>query len=238
MEASDNSVGSVTNQSPRVQDLRISYEQGVLTEDMLAADPLTQFTDWFNDALAAPILEPNAMVVSTVDHQGQPTSRTVLLKDMSPAGFSFYTNLTSIKSSQLHANPKVSLLFPWYELHRQVIVTGSAELIPRDAVTDYYRSRPRDSQLGAWASDQSSELESRVDIDTRFEDVTRRFTGVDQLPVPDFWGGWLVRAERIEFWQGRESRLHDRLVFIATDATNGATDLTNSAMWRVQRLSP
>jgi pyridoxamine 5'-phosphate oxidase len=238
VSASDYSVGSVTNQPPRVQDLRISYEQGVLNEEMLAADPLTQFTNWFNDALSAHILEPNAMVVSTVDNHGQPTSRTVLLKDISPEGFSFYTNLTSTKSRQLDANPRLSLLFPWYELHRQVIVTGSAELIPRDAVTDYYRSRPRDSQLGAWASDQSSELESRADIDARFDDVSKEFKDVDQLPVPDFWGGWLVRVERIEFWQGRESRLHDRLVFIARDADNGGTDLTNSAMWRVQRLSP
>ena len=238
MDASDYSVGSVTNQPLRVQDLRISYEQGVLTEDMLAAEPLTQFTNWFAEAQSAQILEPNAMVVSTVNDQGQPTSRTVLLKDISPQGFSFYTNLTSTKSSQLQVNPKVSLLFPWYELHRQVIVTGVAELIPRDAVTEYYRSRPRDSQLGAWASDQSSELESRADIDVKFEEVSRTFNEVEELPVPDFWGGWLVRAERIEFWQGRESRLHDRLVFIATDANNGGADLTNSAMWRVQRLSP
>ena len=242
MDASDNSVGSVTNQSLRVQDLRISYQQGVLTEDMLATEPLTQFTRWFAEAQAAQILEPNAMVVSTVSDQGQPTSRTVLLKDISPEGFSFYTNLTSTKSSQISANSRVSLLFPWYDLHRQVIVTGNAELIPRDAVTDYYRSRPRDSQLGAWASDQSSELESRADIDVKFEKVSRTFKDADQLPVPDFWGGWLVRAERVEFWQGRESRLHDRLVFVATGSNTGsntdASDLAESSNWRVQRLSP
>lgn len=236
MDASDNSVGSVTNQTLRVQDLRISYQQGVLTEDMLAAEPLTQFTRWFADAQAAQILEPNAMVVSTVNDQGQPTSRTVLLKDISTDGFSFYTNLTSTKSRQIHANPRVSLLFPWYDLHRQVIVTGTAELIPREAVSEYYRSRPRDSQLGAWASDQSSELESRDDIDVKFAEVSRTFNDVEQLPVPDFWGGWLVRAERVEFWQGRESRLHDRLVFIGIHKES--SNLAEPSIWRVQRLSP
>jgi len=235
VEATVNSDGSVTNGDIRVQDLRISYEQGVLTEDMLASDPFTQFTRWFADAAGGSILEANAMVVSTVDSGGQPTSRTVLLKDISPAGFTFFTNLTSTKSHQISGNPQVSLLFPWYELHRQVLVTGVAELIPRGAVEEYFWSRPRDSQIGAWASDQSSELASRAELDANFERVNERFASGDVIPVPEFWGGWLVRASSVEFWQGRPSRLHDRLVFRLTGTSS---DLTKPANWSVARLSP
>lgn len=235
MEATGNSDGSVTKGDIRVHDLRISYEQGVLTEDMLAPDPYSQFSKWFTDASAGAILEPNAMVVSTVDAQGQPTSRTVLLKDISPAGFTFFTNLTSTKSNQLQSNARVSLLFPWYELHRQVIVTGGAELISREAVEEYYRSRPRDSQIGAWASDQSSELSNREVLDQKFAGVNQRFADVDPIPVPDFWGGWLVRASSVEFWQGRPSRLHDRLVFRQSGTDS---DLTKPSNWSVSRLSP
>ncbi len=235
MEATSNSDGSVTNGDIRVQDLRISYEQGVLTEDMLAANPFDQFTRWFAEFAGGTILEPNAMVVSTVDPAGQPTSRTVLLKEISPAGFTFFTNLTSTKSTQISGNPYVSLLFPWYELHRQVLVTGSAELIPRTAVEEYFWSRPRDSQIGAWASEQSSELQSREELDTKFDQVNEKFATTEIIPVPEFWGGWLVRASSIEFWQGRPSRLHDRLVFRLT-GTN--SDLTKPANWSVTRLSP
>ena len=228
-------VGSVTPEGAQVQDFRISYDLGVLTEDMLAADPFTQFTNWFADATRANILEPNAMVVSTVRESGQPTSRSVLLKDISPQGFSFYTNLQSNKSNQISHNPRVSLLFPWYELHRQVIVTGQAELIDREAVTEYFNSRPRESQMGAWASNQSRELNNREELDAQYREVVERFESVDVIPVPDFWGGWLVRAESVEFWQGRPSRLHDRLVFMKSGSNS---DLTVANNWRVQRLSP
>ena len=215
-----------------VSDLRISYDLGVLTADMLAASPFEQFAAWFDQVRDSQILEPNAMVVSTVgqDLQGQarPASRTVLLKDYSESGFSFYTNLESAKSSDIVVNPNVTLLFPWYELHRQVIISGRTQLVPRNLVERYFQSRPRQSQLGAWASQQSTRLESREALDAQFAECELRFAGLEVIPVPDFWGGWQVVPHRIEFWQGRESRLHDRFVYeLQTDGT-----------WHHTRLSP
>ena len=219
------------SQTP-VRDLRISYDLGVLTADMLAVDPIKQFGDWFAQTLESQILEPNAMVVSTVgvDSQGnvRPASRTVLLKDFSQAGFSFFTNLESAKSADIAANPNVTLLFPWYELHRQVIISGRAELVPRDQVADYFASRPRQSQLGAWASRQSTRLENRETLDAQFAECELRFAAVPVIPVPEFWGGWQVSPHRIEFWQGRESRLHDRFVY----------ELQQDSTWQHERLSP
>jgi len=250
MEATSKRDGSVTNgadsdnssqkEGLRVHELRISYDQGVLTEDMLlpngqAPNPFDQFSDWFSQAVDSPILEPNAMVVSTVDKGGVPSSRTVLLKDFAPSGFSFFTNIESRKGSEIAHNAHVSLLFPWYELHRQVIVSGTAEPIDRDSVAEYFHSRPRGSQLGAWASRQSQTLAGREQIDKQYEDVTNRFDGTDPIPVPDFWGGFLVRATRIEFWQGRDSRLHDRIQFMCVSKS---TDLKAAENWRVERLSP
>ena len=221
-------------QSPQVpvSELRISYDLGVLHQEMMAADPIEQFGHWFEHARDSPILEPNAMVVSTVglDPQGnaRPASRTVLLKDFSDSGFSFYTNLGSAKSSDLVANPNVTLLFPWYELHRQVIISGKAQLVSRTMVEEYFHSRPRESQIGAWSSKQSAILESRQALDSRFAYYEQRFADLELIPVPDFWGGWQVLPHRIEFWQGRESRLHDRLVYV----------LQEDASWNLERLSP
>ncbi len=215
-----------------VRDLRISYDLGVLTHEMLAQNPFDQFRMWFDQAADSQILEANAMVVSTVglDSLGnaRPASRTVLLKDFSELGFTFYTNLESAKSLDIAANPNVTLLFPWYELHRQVIISGRAKLVSRDLVEEYFHSRPRQSQLGAWASEQSARLENREVLDAQYAECELRFAEREVIPVPDFWGGWEVVPTRIEFWQGRESRLHDRFVFELHD------DLT----WFPTRLSP
>ena len=215
-----------------VSGLRISYDLGVLTEDMVAADPFEQFGAWFTEARESTILEPNAMVVSTVSKRPSgelgATSRTVLLKDYSLSGFSFFTNLESAKSNDIKFNPSITLLFPWYELHRQVIISGTATLIARDAVAEYFHSRPRESQMGAWASQQSQVLPNREILDNQYAQCVERFAQVDVIPVPDFWGGWLVKPHRIEFWQGRESRLHDRLVY----------ELRNDTDWQLERLSP
>lgn len=215
-----------------MRDLRISYDLGVLTEDMLAAGPVEQFGEWFAQARDSKILEPNAMVIATVgnDSRGnaRPASRTVLLKDFSELGFSFYTNLESSKSSDIAANPNVTLLFPWYEQHRQVIISGRTQLVPRALVEEYFHSRPRRSQLGAWASRQSTQLESREILDAQYAEFEERFLGIEVIPVPEFWGGWQVVPNQIEFWQGRDSRLHDRFVY----------ELRNDASWHRTRLSP
>jgi pyridoxamine 5'-phosphate oxidase len=219
--------------SPSAPDLRISYTLGTLTEADLLSTPLAQFRSWFADAVASGLQEPNAMVVATASPDGQPSTRTLLLKDVDERGLVFYTNLTSRKSAELAGNPGASCLFPWLSLHRQVAVVGRAELLGRDEVAEYFRSRPRESQLGAWTSRQSSVIDSRAVIERRFAEVSDRYPA--DVPVPDFWGGWLVRPSAIEFWQGRPSRLHDRLRF---RATTDVADLSVPAHWSVERLSP
>jgi pyridoxamine 5'-phosphate oxidase len=175
------------------------------------------------------------MVVGTVGAEGLPSARTVLLKGVDQRGFTFFTNLGSTKSQQLAENSGVSLVFPWYALHRQVVIAGSAELLPRDEVALYFTSRPHDSQLGAWVSRQSAHIDGRAELDARWAQLAEEYPAGSTVPVPEFWGGWLVRPSTIEFWQGRSSRLHDRLRFVAT-ATQAALD--DASAWEVERLSP
>ncbi|MGO4255508.1 pyridoxamine 5'-phosphate oxidase [Marmoricola sp. RAF53] len=206
--------------------LRAEYELGGLDEADLAADPVTMFGRWFEEVSAAGLHEPNAMVLSTTTADGSPSSRTVLLKGYGPDGFVFFTNYDSAKGADLAADPRCALLFGWYPLQRQVRVEGTATPVPRAETEEYFATRPRGSQLGAWASAQSAVVGSRAELDAAFAATEERF-GDGGIPAPPHWGGYRVRPERVEFWQGRRSRMHDRLVYAR--AGDG---------WTVQRLAP
>ena len=222
--------------------VRLTYDNGRLLEADLAVTPLDQFTAWFDDAVEAEfggLSEPSAMVLATADAGGDPSSRTVLLKSVGAEGFVFYSNLQSRKGRDLAANPRASLLFPWHPMTRQVIVVGDVEQVPRDEAAAYFSSRPHGSRLGAWASAQSSVIASREVLKARYAELAAAFphTGRDDdVPLPDAWGGYLVRPRTIEFWQGRPSRLHDRLRFVRVG--EDAARLDNASAWKVERLSP
>jgi pyridoxamine 5'-phosphate oxidase len=198
-----------------------------LDEIMLAADPADQFSGWLADAVAAGLPEPNAMVLSTVSADGWPRSRSVLLKDHGPAGFVFYTNRASGKAQDLAANPRASVLFPWYALRRQVIIQGPVVPLTQLESEPYFHSRPRGSQLGAWASRQSSVIASRAELEEAYARHEQRWPEGTVVPMPDFWGGYRLVHEVVEFWHGRANRLHDRLRY-----------QRDGARWVVQRLAP
>ena len=200
---------------------------GTLDESMLPADPMDLFDAWMGDVIRAGLPEPTAMVLATVSADQRPRARMVLLKSSRPGGFTFYTNRTSRKASDLAEVPEACLVFPWHALHRQVIIEGPVEPLSTAESEPYFRSRPRGSQLGAWASRQSTVLSSRAELEDRYSDLERRWPEGTQVPMPDFWGGYLLRPDRMEFWQGRVSRLHDR--FRYTRQGDG---------WVVARLAP
>lgn len=205
---------------------RAEYTRGGLVESDLAPDPFAMFERWYADARTDGIHEPNAMVVATASADGIPSARFVLLKGFSAEGFVFYTNLTSRKGRDLADNPACSLLFPWHPVERQVRVEGRASLLPREAVDAYFAVRPRGSQLGAWASHQSQVVTGREELAAAYAEVEARFADGD-VPTPEEWGGYLVRPESVEFWQGRPGRMHDRLVYRRGDGG-----------WTTHRLAP
>lgn len=217
--------------TPDPSSMRAHYRAEGIAESDLAASPYDQFGRWFKDAAVAGLHEPNAVVVSTADAAGRPSSRTVLLKAFDERGFVFFTNYTSRKGRDLAENPHISLLFPWHSLARQVIVTGTAERIGRDETAAYFRTRPHGSQLGAWASDQSAPVASREELERAYAELAARYPESEQVPVPPHWGGYRVTPEMIEFWQGRLNRLHDRLRYVHEGAPG-------AGRWRVERLAP
>jgi pyridoxamine 5'-phosphate oxidase len=203
-----------------------AMEQGISRAD-LEADPCLQFQHWFEDAIGTGIPEPNGMSLATVGADSQPWLRTVLLKLYDEQGFVFYTNYESNKAHQLEANPRVALLFPWVALARQVAITGRAVRIPRTESLKYFATRPRGSQIGAWASPQSQVIRSRSLLDAKVEEIKRKFAQ-GEVPLPSFWGGYRVVPHTIEFWQGRKNRLHDRFRY-SREPGEG---------WRIERLAP
>jgi pyridoxamine 5'-phosphate oxidase len=198
-----------------------------LLEADLPAHWLPLFERWLDAAIAAGFPEPNAMIVASADTEGRPSARTVLLKGLDATGFTFYTNYNSRKGTELAANPAASLVFPWFPMHRQVVVCGSAERVDRATTEAYFAARPRESQLGAWASPQSQPVSSRTELDAALDMVRERFADMKSIPAPPYWGGLRVRPETVEFWHGRTSRLHDRLRY-----TRSGDE------WTVERLGP
>jgi pyridoxamine 5'-phosphate oxidase len=207
--------------------MRRSYEARGLAETDLAGDWATQFRRWLDDAIAADLPEPNAMVLATADADGRPSARTVLLKGYDGAGLVFYTNYRSRKGRELAANPRASAVFPWIALARQVIVTGSVEAVPADRSDAYFASRPHGSQIGAAASPQSEVVPDRAALDAAWERVGALQPAGTPVPRPEHWGGFLLRPETVEFWQGQVNRMHDRLRY-----------RRDNGDWVVERLAP
>jgi pyridoxamine 5'-phosphate oxidase len=209
------------------QDLRVDYSRGTLVESAALADPIAQFQRWFDEARAAGVPEANAMTLATVDASGRPSARVVLLKGLDARGFSFFTNYESRKAREMAANPRAALCFYWQPLERQVRVEGTVETTSREESEVYFRTRPLEAQIGAWVSRQSEVIASRQELERRQAELVAKFAGAP-VPLPDFWGGYRVVPESVEFWQGRPGRLHDRLRY----------ERSPGDAWVIRRLSP
>ena len=208
------------------------YGQELFDETHVLTNPIDQFKVWLRDAEAAEIYEPNAFVLGAVNNEGQPTSRTVLLKGISEDGFFFATNYLSRKGSAIEAEARVSATFGWYSMFRQVLIEGRAVKVDSIESDDYFNSRPRDSQIAAWASRQSQPIASRAALEEQFAAAAAKFEGV-AVTRPEFWGGYRILPTRIEFWKGRSNRMHDRIVFTRTEIAEG-----RFCEWSIERLQP
>jgi pyridoxamine 5'-phosphate oxidase len=210
-----------------ISDLRKEYSRATLDASNVLPDPIKQFEKWFDEAIQAGISEPNAMHLATVNEQGKPSSRIVLLKGIEKNAFVFYTNYQSKKGRELESNPACALTFFWPDIERQVRIEGIATRVDATTSDTYFQSRPRGSQIGAWASPQSSIILDRVILEERAHQIEKKFENQSVLPRPHQWGGYCIEPLLIEFWQGRESRLHDRIQFVLVDG-----------VWRIDRLAP
>ena len=210
----------------RIQNLRVDYSGKILDLDNIKKNPIDEFKKWFKEAQKKNILEPNAMTLSTVSPRGNINSRTVLLKGINNKGFIFYTNYESRKGNDINFNNTVSLVFLWKELEKQIIIKGNAKKISKKDSEKYFQSRPRSSRIAAWASNQSKILSYENELKDRFLDYEEKFRN-KEIPLPDFWGGFLVEPKSIEFWIGRKSRMHDRILYTR-----------NKKNWNIQKLYP
>ncbi len=212
-----------------IEKLRNDYSDKGIDLNALPAEPFTLFSVWFNQAIESGISDPNGMIIATSADLAEITQRTVLMKSFDAEGIYFYTNYTSRKSRHLNQNPHISCLFPWFPLHRQVSLQGEVKPVDAEQSRLYFHSRPRASQIGAWASRQSERMSGREELEQRVKDLEARFED-REVPYPEFWGGFQVVPTRIEFWQGRNSRLHDRVVFSRADIVDTS--------WEVSLLNP
>ena len=224
--------------SNEIADIRKDYKLASLEESDVAANPIDQFTRWWNEAVASQIDEVNAMTLATVNAAGVPAARIVLLKGYNPNGFIFFTNYESDKGKNLAQNPNAAIVFFWKELERQIRIEGTVEKVSAEESDRYFNSRPASSRIGAWASPQSAVIENRMVIEQNVERYSSIFAN-DSIERPDHWGGYIVKPTSIEFWQGRSSRLHDRIKYTLENSTyNAATDTRSDASWKIERLAP
>jgi pyridoxamine 5'-phosphate oxidase len=211
-----------------IENLRRDYRSATLSESDIPADPISQFSKWFLEVLSSGLYDPNAMILATSTHDGKPSARVLLLKGFDEKGFIFYTSFLSRKGKEIARNPVVALTFYWAELERQVRIEGTVEKMTKEQSEEYFHSRPRESQIGAIASPQSQEIENRDILEKKWHELDAQYAGKEIIPKPASWGGYIVKPQSVEFWQGRSNRLHDRIVYRRSDKNS----------WKIVRLAP